>query len=242
MDLLNQEQPKEVQPKIAPAKQGSNFKYPNVLLMGESGVGKTRSIVNMPTEHTRIIMTEKSTLTFPNVKKFYDDGCVYEAFDFGTFMNTFQALAKDEKCRYIVIDSFTGVWQSALKLAKMQYKGFEVWDKYALFMQDFLSYMMRIKQIVIVIAHAEKVQLNGSEDWEWEVVIDGKKLKQLTIAGYFELTLFAKKEYDESDNVSYKFYTNALRYTPAKSPEGMLDRCIDNDLFSVVKKIVKYHN
>lgn len=241
MDLLNQEQ-NQPQPvaKIKPAK--TSFKYPNVLIMGESGVGKTRSIVNMPTKHTRIIMTEKSTLTFPNVKKFYDEGCVYEAFDFSTFMNTFQALAKDENCRYIVIDSFTGVWQAALKLAKMQYKGFEIWDKYALFMQDFLSYMMRIKQIVVVIAHAEKAQLNGSEEYEWEVVIDGKKLKQLTIAGYFELTLFAKKEYDDNDNVSYKFYTNALRYTPAKSPEGMLERCIENDMYAVVKRIIEYHN
>lgn len=218
------------------------FKNPNVLIMGNSGSGKTRSICNLPPENTKIILTEKSTLTFPNAKSFYNNNSVI---DVDTFKDIKKALWKhslEDKNKYFVVDSFTGLWQLAYKEAKVTNVGFAIWDEFAVQVQDILDFIGNIKQTVFVIAHSEKINAGDTdEEYETEVFIEGRKIKKMPIASRFELCLFAKKHYETEDIVKYNFYTNALRHTSAKSPEGMLPRVIDNDMKIVVEAIENFY-
>lgn len=239
MNLTNQKP--QVQPK-ALKPESFQIKLPNVLIMGESGAGKTRSICGLNPTDTKILLTEKSTLTFPNARRFYEAGSVFCETTFVGIMQTIIELSKDTNTKFIVIDSFTGMWRSALRMAQKDYSGFAVWDNFAKYVQDFLNLIMDIPQCVMVISHSEKVATNDADsDYTIEVVIEGKKIKKLPMASSFECCIYASKEFDSDDSVKYCFYTNALRHTPAKSPEGMLDRVIPNDLGLVAKAILEYY-
>lgn len=223
-------------------KPYDGFCYPNVLVMGQSGAGKTMSICNLDPKNTIVILTEKSTLTFPNAKSFYDNKSVVTARDFAQLVKGIQYYSMQEHIDTIVIDSFTGVWRMALKLAENEFSGFAKWDRFTKLIEGFFELIKDVRQIVVCIAHSEKVVANSvDEDYEVEVLIDGKKVKALPIASWFELTLFCKKEFKTDEDVDYVFYTNALRHTPAKSPKGMLDRIIPNDLNIVVNTIKEYY-
>lgn len=218
------------------------FKCPNVLLMGQSGSGKTRSICNLDPKKTLLIVTEKSTLTFPKAKSFYEAKAVRDLKIYKDIMRCIYHESIRPEIEVIVIDSFTGLWRSALKLAQSECNGFAVWDKFSNYVQDFLDLIMSIKQVVVVIGHSEKISTNELDsEYETEIVIEGKKIKKIPISSQFEITLFSRKDYETDDNVRYVFYTNALRHTPAKSPEGMLDRVMDNDLQQVVERIKVYY-
>lgn len=239
MNLTNQKP--QVQPK-ALKPESFQIKLPNVLIMGESGAGKTRSICGLNPTDTKILLTEKSTLTFPNARRFYEAGSVFCETTFVGIMQTIIELSKDTNTKFIVIDSFTGMWRSALKMAQKDYNGFAVWDNFAKYVQDFLNLIMDIPQCVMIIAHSEKVSANDMDnDYVIEVMIEGRKLKKLPISSNLEICLYATKEFESDDSVRYCFYTNALRHTPAKSPEGMLDRVIPNDLGLVAKAILEYY-
>lgn len=241
MNLTQQStQMQELKAKFEEAHRG--FKYPNVLLMGQSGSGKTRSICNLDPSKTLLIVTEKSTLTFPKAKSFYDAKAVRDLKNYKDVMRCIYHESIRPEIEVIVIDSFTGLWRSALKLAQSECNGFAVWDKFSNYVQDFLDLIMEIRQVVVVVGHSEKISTNELDnEYETEIVIEGKKIKKIPISSQFEITLFSRKDYETDDNVKYVFYTNALRHTPAKSPEGMLDRVIDNDLSQIVAKIKGYY-
>lgn len=224
------------------AEHHKGFKYPNVLLMGQSGSGKTRSICNLDPKKTLVIVTEKSTLTFPKAKTFYDSNVVKDIKGFHQVMQCIMQESMNPNIDVIVLDSFTGLWRSALKLAQQEAQGFAVWDKFANYVQSFLDLISDIKQICVIIAHSEKMSVNEQDsEYETEVVIEGKKIKKIPISSQFEIVLFSKKDYETDTEVKYSFYTNALKNTPAKSPEGMLDRTMPNDLMQVVETIKEYY-
>lgn len=241
MNLTQQNQTiNELKEKFKEAHKG--FKKPNVLLMGQSGAGKTRSICTLDPKKTLVIVTEKSTLTFPKAKAFYDAGAVKDIKNYRQMMVCIYHESLNPEIENIVIDSFTGLWRSALKIAQTECQGFAVWDKFGNYVQEFLDLIMEIRQCVIVIGHSEKVSANELDsEYETEVIIEGKKLKKIPISSQFEITLISKKDYETDDSVRYVFYTNALRHTPAKSPEGMFDRIMPNDLGQVVSKIDNYY-
>lgn len=230
----------DVRAKFIEAHKG--FKNPNVLLMGQSGSGKTRSISTLDPKRSLVIVTEKSTLTFPKAKSFYEANAIREIKNFKQIMACIYNESINPNIDVIVIDSFTGLWRSALKIAEAESQGFTKWDKFANYIQEFLDLIMDVRQVVIVIGHSEKMGANDMDsEYETEVVIDGKKLKKLPISSQFEITLMSKKDYETDDQVRYVFYTNALKHTPAKSPEGMLERIVPNDLGLVVERIKKYY-
>lgn len=223
------------------AEHHKEFKYPNVLLMGQSGSGKTRSICNLDPKKTLIIVTEKSTLTFPKAKAFYEANAVRDIKGFHQVMQCIMQESMNPNINTIILDSFTGLWRSALKLAQQEAQGFAVWDKFATYMQSFLDLISDIKQVCVIIAHSEKISVTEQDsEYETEVMIEGKKIKKIPISSQFEITLVSKKDYETDTQVRYSFYTNALKNTPAKSPEGMLDRVMSNDLNLVVNGIKSY--
>ena len=64
----------------------------------------------------------------------------------------------------------------------------------------------------------------------------------ITLEGLFTYVLFTKIVKNEDESVSYKFLTNADGTCTAKSPMGLFDRLIDNDLSLVINAIDKFNN
>ena len=64
----------------------------------------------------------------------------------------------------------------------------------------------------------------------------------ITPEGKFEIVLYGKSYYDEKEKKSIRqFVTNDDGVYPAKSPIGMFDLYIPNDLGFVVDKIAEYY-
>ena len=77
-----------------------------------------------------------------------------------------------------------------------------------------------------------------SEDGRIKAKTSGKMLdNQLTLEGLFSIVMLAKV-----NDGKYYFETQSDGYTPCKSPMGMFDLRIDNDLKFVDKKIREYYN
>ena len=64
----------------------------------------------------------------------------------------------------------------------------------------------------------------------------------ITPEGKFEIVLYGKASFDEKEKKSIReFVTNDDRVYPSKSPVGMFDLYIPNDLGYVVDKINEYY-
>lgn len=63
----------------------------------------------------------------------------------------------------------------------------------------------------------------------------------ITLEGLFTYVLFTKIVKNDSDEVQYKFVTNSDGTCTAKSPMGMFDKLIDNDLKFIIDRINEYN-
>lgn len=220
-------------------KPYSGERNPNILIMGAEGSGKTTSLAKLDPKNTRIIMTEKSTLVLPNSKQWYELGSVFNSRSYNKTMEYIINNHEDESIDYFVLDTFTGFWKSFLETIKDT--TYQKWEVFAEGISKFFSIMQRIRQTVIVLAHSEPIPISPENpDYNIEVVIEGKKLKKLPISSYFEVVLYATKEYISEEDVEHVFYTNNCQHTPAKSPSGLLKRRMRNDLSKVLEALKNY--
>ena len=98
-------------------------------------------------------------------------------------------------------------------------------------MISYVAQQMPEDAVVFFLHHSEE-----TESGKVKAKTVGKMLdNQLTVEGLFSIVLLA-----QSDGVNYKFITQTDGVTPAKSPMGMFEREIDNDLKLVDKTIREY--
>ena len=194
-----------------------------VMILGATGSGKTYSIKNFDVDEVGIFSVEKGRLPFK--KKF-------KVAKNATYQTIFQALSNPKLKTYVIDDSQYLLVNEMFDRAKDT--GYGKFTDMALNFRNLIHYInQRVPNDVIVyfLHHTEK-----TEDGRTKAKTIGRMLdQQLTVEGCFDIVLLTAVEGQE-----HFFITQSDGYTTAKSPEGMFEPQIPNDLKAVDDAIRLY--
>lgn len=206
-----------------------------VLILGDSGTGKSTSLENLDPSSTFIIKVEEKDLPFKGSRKIYNK----ENKNVATVRSTekiigyLDSLNKQEHIKTIIIDDSNYLLTRGYK-QRAKENGFGKFETLAFTFIDLLDKIdsLRDDVIVYIIAHTQK---DNEGALSYKTI--GKFLdEKVKIEGMFTVVLLAFG----ADN-NYRFTVNGV--VPAKSPRGMFESTeIENDLTLVSKAIEEYYN
>ena len=195
-----------------------------VLVLGETGSGKTYSIKNFGVDEVCIFSVEKGRLPFKKEFKVLRNA---KYGDIG-------AVLKEPKLKaYIIDDSQYLLVNEMFDRAKDA--GYNKFTDMALNFRNLIHYINHNlpDDVVVYFLHHTDTDSNTGKIKAKTI---GKMLdQQLTVEGCFDIVLLTSVEGNE-----HFFITQSDGYTTAKSPEGMFDLKIPNDLKAVDTAIREY--
>lgn len=196
-----------------------------VLVLGESGSGKTYSLKNFDPAEVGIFSVRKGTLPFPEGRNFK----VAKNADYGTI---YKVLQHPTLKTYVVDDSqFLMVNEYFRKANDNGYQKFTSIGKNFSDLFEFIAYKVPEDVIVYFLHHTQV----GS-DGRLKAKTVGQMLDNyLTLEGCTDIVLLC-----QTDGSSHYFITQSDGSNTAKSPEGMFELKIPNDLKMVDTKIREY--
>lgn len=195
-----------------------------VLIMGESGSGKSASLRNFEPDEIGILNVASKPLPFRKKLNKLDNA---------TYKHIAKALQKADFKSYAIDDSqYLMAFEMFNRAKEVGYTKFTDCAKQ---FYDLIQLVIRNTPedcIVYFLHHTEKTE-NGNI----KAKTQGKMLdNQLTLEGLFSIVLLC-----ETDGKTHKFVTQSDGFTTAKSPMEMFDFEIDNDLKFVDTKIREYY-
>lgn len=198
-----------------------------VLIMGESGSGKTFSIRNFKPNEVGIFSVEKGRLPFKgnfNVKKN------------ASYNSIAQAVNNPKLKRYVIDDSQYLMVNEFFDKAKET--GYQKYTDMALNFRNLIHDINKKAPDDVVFYFMHHTEFDGNSGRVKAKTV-GKMIDQyLTLEGCFDIVLLA-----QTDGKEHWFITQSDGYTTAKSPAEMFsDLKIPNDLAEVDKAIREYWN
>ena len=209
-----------------------------VLIIGRSGSGKTYSLKNFKAGEISVISVEKGRLPFKSdiriVKVPKDGGTKEQIKDYATVNRAkyawIELMIKNSKAKSIAIDDSQYLLANEL-FDRAYEKGY---DKYTQMAVNFRNLIHGINEMgqddkIVYFLHHSETDADGREKCK----TIGKMLdEKLTVEGCFDIVLYCQ---------DHKFYTQGNGISTAKSPEGMFDLEIPNDLKAVDAAIRDYY-
>lgn len=208
-----------------------------VLIIGPSGSGKTYSVKNFKPEEVGVISVEKGRLPFRSeikVAKVQVDSSS-EVKDYATLNRAKYAwimkAIQSAKCKSIVIDDSQYLLVNEL-FDRAAERGYDKYVQMAANFRNLIHFINELPEddkIVYFLHHTE----TGPDGREKAKTI-GKMLdEKLTVEGCFDIVIYCQ---------DHKFYTQSNGQSTAKSPEGMFDLEMSNDLKQVDLAIRDFWN
>ena len=195
-----------------------------VLIMGESGSGKTYSIKNFDPDEVGIFSVEKNRLPFRKEFK------VAKNAGYPLIM---KALSNPSLKKYVIDDSQYLLVNEFFDKAKET--GYQKFTDLALNFRNLIHYIGREvpDDVIVYFLHHTELDANGKT----KAKTIGKMLdEKLTVEGCFDIVLLAVTE-----GTDHYFITQSDGYSTAKSPEQLFDTIkIPNDLKMVDSAIREY--
>lgn len=226
----------------------------SILIIGESGSGKSTSIEQLNPKETFIIRVTDKDLPFKGWKSkyvpfVYDEvkatstGNIYTSSNAQSICKILKHISDTRKeIKDIVIDDSQYIMSFEF-MAKAKETGFAKFTDIAKSMFDVVSITSKLREdlFVFMLAHSETIQdFEGSSKTQIKTI--GKLLNdKITIEGLFTIVLLTNVEVNK-DDIIYQFITNTDGKTTAKSPKGMFDKKMPNNLALVKSKIIEYEN
>lgn len=201
-----------------------------VLIMGESGSGKSASLRNFSPNEISVFNVTSKPLPFKQGKT------KIPKIDNATYADIANALANPNKRAYVIDDAgYLLSFEMFKRANETGYSKFTDMAKNFFDMLDFINTKLPNDIIVYITMHTE----DDSEMHRVKVKTIGKMLDQnLKIEGLFSIVLRAVQTED-----GYKFVTRDDMVSTAKSPIGMWEEdMIDNDLKAVDATIREYYD
>lgn len=230
-------------------KQAKPKNYPLMLVVGDSGTGKTRSIKDLPPQETAIFNLENKPLSFQGADKFpYQFVPAPNALPSDIDIS-FDHAFKEPIIKYVVIDSFTKYVEILRAWCKEEKKNDKnSYAQWVLYNECIFKFLARIKQcgpkMVILTGIPEIVQeqnVDGTVNRSRRMAVGGKEWEG-KIEKEFTIVLFTSVRKGVDGKITYSFQTNSDGTTSAKSPEGMFVQSIDNSLKLVCDTVRKFYN
>lgn len=207
-----------------------------VLVMGRSGSGKTYSLKNFAPEEIGVISVEKGRLPFRSKIKVVripdmiggetPNWAAINAAKYTWLMKTI----KGAKVNTIVIDDSQYLMANEM-FDRAYEKGYDKFTQIAVNFRNLIQFINRLDQPnkIVYFLHHTELDTDGRE----KVKTIGKMLdEKLTVEGCFDIVLFCQ---------DHKFFTQSNGQSTAKSPEGMFELEIPNDLKAVDAAIRDYY-
>ena len=214
-----------------------------VLILGESGSGKSTSLINLDAKECVLIQSIDKRLPFKKpadkgwVRRSEENpnGNVFVTDNYNSIISTIHAAAKSGKKEIIIIDDVQYLMANDFMRRAME-KGF---DKFTEMAVSFHSLFQAAQQCqgdvrVYFLAHTET---DGMGKQKMKTI--GKMLdEKITMEGLFTVVL--KSHRDNTDN-QFKFQTSGTAMDTVKSPAEMFETDnIPNDLELVDSAIKNY--
>lgn len=209
-----------------------------VLIMGRSGSGKTYSLKNFPPEEVGVISVEKGRLPFrsdikviriPKYGAGSEQAESYAAINRAKYTWLMGAI-QSAKVKRIVIDDSQYLLANEF-FDRAAEKGYEKFTSIAANFRGLIHFVNELEddEKIVYFLHHTETDPNGFEKCK----TIGKMLdEKLTVEGCFDIVLYCQE---------YKFFTQTNGQSTAKSPEGMFDLEIPNDLKAVDDAIREYY-
>ena len=209
-----------------------------VMIFGGSGQGKTYSLKNFKANEIGVISIEKGRLPFrsdikvikvPKSFKGDEQSQNYAQVNAAKYA-WIMGMIKAAKVKTIVIDDSQYLLANEL-FDRAYEKGYDKFIQMAVNFRNLIHFVNELdddNKIVYFLHHAEL-----DTDGRNKVKTIGKMLdEKLTVEGCFDIVLYCQ---------DHKFFTQANGQSSAKSPEGMFDLEIPNDLKFVDSAIRSYY-
>ena len=201
-----------------------------VLIMGESGSGKSASLRNFAPNEISVFNVTSKPLPFKQGKT------KIPKIDNATYADIANALANPNKRAYVIDDAgYLLSFEMFKRANETGYSKFTDMAKNFFDMLDFINTKLPNDIIVYITMHTE----DDSEMHKTKAKTIGKMIDQnLNLEGLFVIVLRSMQTEE-----GYKFITRDDRVSTAKSPMGMFESDkIDNDLKEVDRIIREYYD
>ena len=201
-----------------------------VLIMGESGSGKSASLRNFAPNEISVFNVTSKPLPFKQGKT------KIPKIDNATYTDIANALANPNNRAYVIDDAgYLLSFEMFKRANETGYSKFTDMAKNFFDMLDFINTKLPNDIIVYITMHTE----DDSEMHKTKAKTIGKMIDQnLNLEGLFVIVLRAMQTEE-----GYKFITRDDRVSTAKSPMGMFESDkIDNDLKEVDRIIREYYD
>lgn len=206
-----------------------------VLVMGRSGSGKTYSLKNFKASEIGVISVEKGRLPFKTdikvakLPKSFQDVKDYASLYRAKYAWLIKAI-ESSKCKSIAIDDSQFLLVNEL-FDRSAEKGY---DKFTQIAANFRGLIHAINESgqedkIVYFLHHTETDADGRE----KAKTVGKMLDSvLTVEGCFDIVLYCE---------DHKFYTQSNGQSTAKTPEGLCDLEVPNDLKMIDDAIREYY-
>lgn len=206
--------------------------YYKVLLVAQSGKGKTYSARNLNRETTGFINVENKPLPFKGQFKHHT-----RCNSYGEAYNALIEYAKNPEIDLIFFDSFSAYVDLLLLECRKTKKGFDVWNLYAEEIGKLLNIIKRIPKEIYVTAHYEVLSPEGTQ--EKRVKVKGKEWEGV-IEKEFTIVLYTDRKFNEKKEIE-AWFDLALEGSSAKCPPDMFTSFkIPNDCNYIQEHILEY--
>ena len=223
-----------------------------ILVIAESGAGKSTSIENLDPKETFIINVANKPLPFKGWKKKYiqwsKDNPTGDLYTGSSAQQIEAALgyinSKRPEIKTIVIDDFQ--YMSSFEFFdRSDEKGYEKFTQIGANLARIarMPKDLRDDLTIFFLTHAEEsTDLEGKRKFKAKTI--GRMVdEKLSLEGLFSIVLFGKVKKDKDGNIRFVFETQNNGENTCKSPKGMFDSFeIANDLALVKESIYTYEN
>lgn len=206
-----------------------------VLIMGRSGAGKTYSLKNFKEGEVGVISIEKGRLPFKSdikvvrLKKFENEDYTPAQVNAARY-SWLEMVIKKSTAKAVVIDDSQYLMANEL-FDRAYEKGYDKFTGMAANFRGLIHFVNDLEEddkIVYFLHHSEL-----ADDGREKIKTIGKMLdEKLCVEGCFDIVLYCQ---------DYKFFTQANGQSTAKTPEGMFETEIPNDLKFVDDTIREYY-
>ncbi len=206
-----------------------------VFIIGRSGAGKTYSLKGFKPEEVGVISVEKGRLPFKSAIKTVRVPQSFQNANNSAQLNLaryswLQNIIEKAKAKSVVIDDSQYLLVNEL-FDRAKEKGYDKFTDIAVNFRNLIHFVNDLEdddKIVYFLHHTE-TDADGRE----KAKTIGRMLdEKLTLEGCFDIVLYC---------ADHKFYTQANGQSTAKSPEGMFELEIPNDLKAVDTAIREYY-
>jgi hypothetical protein len=223
-----------------------------VLIIAESGAGKSTAIETLDPKETFIINVANKPLPFKGWKAKYSiwskDNPTGNMYDKSSTQNIYAALQyvndKRPEIKTIVVDDFQ--YMSSFEFfERVDEKGYEKFTQIGAGLARIARMPKDLREdlTVFFLTHAEEsTDMDGKRKLKAKTI--GKMVdEKLTLEGLFSIVLYGKVKKGKDDVIRYVFETQTTGDNTCKSPKGMFDTFeIANDLGLVKKAITDFEN